>query len=336
MTGTSDNKALVIGASGFLGSHVTRQLVADGVATRILVRTTSDTRATDDLDIERHYGSAFDPDVLRDALQGISTVYYCLLDPRSWLRDTTPLWQTNVHNLQGVLDVASRFPLKAFVYTSTLVTIGLNPDAPANENDAFNWADQAPEYVLTRLEGERCALAHAAQSGLPLVACNVANTFGPGDYAPTPQGQMLWDAATGKLPFYFDGGLVSVGIEDAARALILAAQHGTPGQRYIISERYVSMRELFALAARAGGRKPRHFRLPRPLVLGMAWSLEAITWLLRLDNRMAPSSIRLLTLITALDNSKARRELHWQPQPIEQSIEQAVRFFDRRNAHSEN
>lgn len=317
--------SLVIGASGFLGSHVTRQLVADGQTVRILVRETSDTRGTDDLTLDRHVGSPFDPATLRRALDGIETVYYCVLDPRSWLRDMRPVWDTNVHRLPGVLDIAAEFPLRKFVFTSSLVTIGLNPDGLASEADAFNWADRAPEYVLTRVAGERCALARAGD--LPLVVGNVANTFGPGDYGPTAHGQMLRDAATGRLPFYFDGGLVSVGIESAARAMILAGHHGRVGERYIICDRFVSMRELFTLAARAAGRQPRHFRLPRPLMFALAGLMEAATWPLRLDNRMAPSSLRLLSLIVGQDNQKARSELGWDPEPVEAAIERAVQFY---------
>ncbi len=321
------SRSLVIGASGFLGSHVTRQLVQDGQAVRTLVRASSDTRATDDLDIDRHIGSPFDPAVLRRALDGVEEVYYCVVDTRSWLRDTRPLWETNVHRLPQVLDVAAGFPLKAFVYTSTLLTIGLRADGPASEADAFNWAAQAPDYVLTRVAGERCVLEHARRSGLPAVVCNVANTFGAGDYAPTPHGKMLWDAAVGRLPFYFDGGLICVGIEDAARALILAARRGRVGERYLIGERFLSMREMFAIAARAAGRKPRHVRMPMPLAYTMAATLEALTWALRLDNRMAVSSLRLLTLIRAQDNSKARRELGWRPAPATAALGEAVAFY---------
>ncbi len=327
MGGHGEGLSLVIGASGFLGSHVTRELVAQGRPVRILVREHSDTRGTDGLDIQRLRGSVFDPAVLSAALQGVDTVYYCVLDPRSWLRDTRPLWETNVHRLPAVLDLAARFPLRKFVYTSSLVTIGLRQDGPACEADAFNWADQAPEYVLTRVAGERCALERARANGLPLVVCNVANTFGPGDYAPTAHGQMLRDAASGRLPIYYDGGLVCVGIIDAARGMILAVERGRVGERYILSERYLSLRELFTLAARAAGREPRHVRLPYPLMQALAHGLEAITRPLGLDNRMAPSSLRLTRLITGLDNRKAREELGWQPGSIEEAVMQAVAFY---------
>ncbi len=323
-------KVLVVGASGFLGSHVTKMLAAQNCAARILVREGSDTRATDHLELERHYGSVFDADTLRRALAGVDTVFYCVVDTRSWLRDTRPLWETNVHRLQTVLDVAAQFPLRKFVYTSSLVTIGLNPSGMASEDDAFNWAELAPEYVLTRVAGEKLVLRQAQSSAFPAVICNVSNTYGPEDYAPTPHGKMLLDAALGKLPFYFPGGGESVGIKDAARALILAAQRGRVGERYIVSERYLTMQELFSAAARAAGRPPPRLRLPKSLMYALAATLEGCTFLLRRDNRMAVSSVRLLSLIKRLDNRKAKTELGWQPAPVEQAVAEAIAFYLKR------
>jgi uncharacterized protein YbjT (DUF2867 family) len=67
---------LVIGASGFLGSHVARQLVHRGDRMRVLLRRTSSTAALDDLDIDRRYGDVFDDSALRDAMEGRDDVYY--------------------------------------------------------------------------------------------------------------------------------------------------------------------------------------------------------------------------------------------------------------------
>ncbi len=329
-----NGKCLVIGASGFLGSHVTKQLAADGCDVRILVRETSDTRATDHLDIERHYGSPFEEAELRRALEGVDYVFYCVVDTRSWLRDTRPLWETNVRRLQGVLDIAGQFPLKKFVFTSSFVTIGINANGVASEHDAFNWAEQAPEYVLTRAEAEKQVLERAAQGTLPAVVCNVSNTYGPDDFGPTPHGKMLLDAAVGKLPFYFDGGAESVGIKDAARALLLAAKKGRIGERYIVSDRYLTMQELFSAGAAAAGKPAPRNKFPLWLMYGMAVILEAVTWVLRKDNRAAVSSIRLLTLIKRMDNSKAKDELGWQPRPIEEAIGEAIAFYQQyRQSH---
>nr|MDT0525384.1 NAD(P)H-binding protein [Streptomyces sp. DSM 41633] len=78
-------KKLVIGASGFLGSHVTRRLVERGEDVRVLIRRTSSTRGFDDLDVERVYGDIFDPESVRAAMDDCDVVYYCVVDARAWL-----------------------------------------------------------------------------------------------------------------------------------------------------------------------------------------------------------------------------------------------------------
>jgi dihydroflavonol-4-reductase len=99
-------KKLVIGASGFLGSHVTRQLVDRGDDVRVLIRRTSSTEAIEDLDVEYHYGDIFDDAAVRSAIAGVDDVFYCVVDTRAWLRDPAPLFRTNVDGLRHVLDAA--------------------------------------------------------------------------------------------------------------------------------------------------------------------------------------------------------------------------------------
>ena len=128
-------KKLVIGASGFLGSHVTRALVQRGDDVRVLLRTTSSTKAIDDLNVERRYGEIFDDAALRGAMAGCDDVFYCAVDTRAWLRDPAPLFRTNVEGLRHGLDAAVAADLHRFVFTSSFTTIGLRDDGPATEAD---------------------------------------------------------------------------------------------------------------------------------------------------------------------------------------------------------
>jgi dihydroflavonol-4-reductase len=118
-------KKLVIGASGFLGSHVTRQLVDRGDDVRVLIRRTSSTKAIEDLDVEYHYGDIFDDAALRTAMAGCDDVFYCVIDTRAWLREPAPLFRTNVEGLRHVLDAAVGDDLRRFVFTSTIGTMGI-------------------------------------------------------------------------------------------------------------------------------------------------------------------------------------------------------------------
>src|ERR1700724_4354500 len=137
-----DSKKLVIGPSGFLGSHVTRQLVATGADVRVMLRRTSSTQGIDDLPVERCYGDVFDDGALRAAMTGCDLVYYCVVDARAWLRDPAPLFRTNVEGLRHVLDAAVDADLRRFVFTSTIGTIGIPAERrPATEEDEVNWPE---------------------------------------------------------------------------------------------------------------------------------------------------------------------------------------------------
>jgi dihydroflavonol-4-reductase len=322
---------LVIGASGFLGSHVTRQLVERGDHVRILLRRTSSTAAIDGLDVERRYGDVFDDAVLRDAMTGCDDVYYCVVDTRAWLRDPTPLFRTNVEGLRHVLDVAADADLRRFVFTSTIGTIALSTDGgPVTEGEPFNWMDRGGGYIRSRVEAEDLVLTYARERGLPAVALCVSNTYGPGDFQPTPHGSLLAAAARGKMPVYVkDMSMEVVGIEDAARALLLAAEKGRVGERYIISERFISARELYAVAADAGAARPPLVGIPLKVMYALGFGGDVAAKVLRRDVLLSTLSVRLMHIMSPMDHGKAERELGWQPSPIHESIRSAVAFYRR-------
>ena len=323
---------LVIGASGFLGSHVTRQLVERGDAVRVLLRRTSSTAAIDDLDVERHYGDVFDDAALRDAMAGCDEVFYCVVDTRAWLRDPAPLFRTNVEGLRHVLDAAVQADVRRFIFTSTIGAIALSADGrPVTEDEPFNWLDQGGGYIRSRVEAENLVLRYARERGLPAVALCVSNTYGPGDFQPTPHGALLAAAARGKMPVYVkDMSMEVVGIEDAARALILAAEKGRVGERYIISERYISARELYGAAAQAGGARPPRIGIPLKVMYALGFLGDLAAKVFRRDVLLSTLSVRLMHIMSPMDHGKAERELGWHPEPIHHSIRSAVDFYRAR------
>lgn len=323
------DKKLVIGASGFLGSHVTRQLVAAGEDVRVMVRRTSSTAGIDDLGVERCYGDVFDDAALRAAMAGCDVVYYCVVDARMWLRDPAPLLRTNVEGLRHVLDAALGADLKRFVYTSTTGSLAISDHKPVTEEDPHNW-DQGGAYIEARVAGEDLLLSYARDKGLPGVAMCISTTYGPGDWAPTPHGALLALVARGRFPFYFDYSSEVVGIEDAARAMLLAAEHARDGERYIVSDRYMSVRELHEIAATAVGRRPPRIGIPMSVLRAGARVNDAAAGLLGRDLPFAYAGIRMAELMSPLDHSKATRELGWTPEPVEDSIRKAAAWFASR------
>lgn len=331
MSGTK----LVMGASGFLGSHVTRQLVARGDDVRVWIRRTSDTQGIDDLDVERCYGELGDAEALREAMRGVDTVFYCIVDARAWLRDPAPLFATNVEALHRVLDAAVAVGGPRFVFCSSVVTIARTAHGQAHEDLPHNWAHLGGPYIESRIAAEELVLQHGRDHALPVVALCVSTTYGPGDFGPTPHGRLVAAAARGKLPVYVrNNAMEVVGIEDAARAFLLAEEHGRPGERYIISERFMSIQELMTTAADEGDVAPPRWGIPMPAmrVLGVVGGLAAR--IRRKDSVVTPVSVRLMLVMSPVDHSKATRELGWEPGPTTDAVRAQARFFLDRPAVS--
>ncbi len=325
--------ALVIGANGFLGSHVTRLLVADGHDVRTMVRKNANTAGIDDLPTERLAGDIFDDDVLRAAMTGCDDVYYCVVDTRAWLTDPKPLYRTNVEGTRNVLDAAAavhrEHPLRRFVYTSSYACVNRRRGRVAAEADQIPDDATLTDYVRTRLIAERMVLARARDGELPAVAMCVSTTYGPGDIGRTPHGAIIAGAAFGKLPFVLDRiELEAVGVDDAARAMILAAERGRVGERYLISEKMIGNAEVVRIAAEAAGvpAPSRHIPLPAAYALAALGSVKQ-----RLpgnkDERLNLTALRLMRAEAPVDCTKARHELGWAPAPVEESIRAAARWW---------
>lgn len=316
-----------MGATGFVGSHVTRRLVEAGHDVRVYVRAASNTVAIDDLEVERHLGDLYDEAALRRAMVDRDVVYYCVVDTRYHLTDPAPLFETNVACLRRVLDIAAEASLQKFVFCSTIGTIAIGDGSrPVTEDMPFDWADQGGPYIESRRQAEDLVLEYARERGLPAVAMCVSNTFGPRDWQPN-HGKMVQYAALGRMPAYIKGLTMEVvGIEDVAEAFLLAGERGTPGERYVISDRLMSWRELMETAATAVGARPPRIGIPLAVVYGATRVAGVVA---RLLGRALPGAdgIRMIDLMPAADHGKATRELGWQPEPTAESIRRAAWFY---------
>jgi dihydroflavonol-4-reductase len=324
---------LVIGANGYLGSHVTRQLVDDGEDVRVMVRDGANTIGIDDLETHRFVGDIWNDDVLREAMAGVDVVYYCVVDTRGWLRDPTPLFHTNVEGTRNVLEVARDAGLRRFIFTSSYVTVGRKRGRVATEDDVINDQGLTP-YVRSRVQAEELVLTYAREHGLPAIAMCVSTTYGGGDWGRTPHGAIIAGAAFGKLPFVMDGiELEAVGVDDAARALILAAEKGRVGERYLISEKMITNAEVARIAADAAGVAPPGRSIPLAVSYALAAMGTAKARLRGTDEQLSLASLRLMRAEAPVDCAKARRELGWRPRPVEKSIREAAQFWVKlRNA----
>ena len=327
MSTNGKGRVLVLGASGYLGSHVIRQLVGEGREVRAFARKSSNCSLTDHLDIERVYGDINDVASLQAAMKDVDVVYHCIVNPQAWKRDMTPLYKINVEGLENALKAADAAGVQRYVYTSTIATIATRSEGLSTEEDHFENLDQLPPYLQNRITAERLFFDFIDKSDMEGVAVCPSITYGGDDILPTPQGKLIWDVMRGRLPFYWTGGAESVGIEDAAEGMILAEKHGRSGERYIISERWISYEELFKTACEMAGRRPWLLPFPESLMLVSARMTEWFARRLNIDNKFNVDAIRCSNELSRVSIDKARQELGWQPRPLQESLQACVDYF---------
>ena len=196
---------LVTGAAGFLGSHVTRQLVARGEEVRVLIRASSSNRAISDLPLEYVTGDLRDPASLERAMKGVQRVFHVAADYRLWAKRSQDIYDSNVGGTKNLLAAAKAAGVAQLIYTSTVATIAVDRPELPNEFTDSKLEEMIGHYKRSKWMAEQEALK-AAKEGLPVVVAMPTTPVGPWDWKPTPTGKIILDFLNGKMPGYVETG----------------------------------------------------------------------------------------------------------------------------------
>ncbi len=319
-------RALVTGATGFVGAAVTRALLGAGWEVRVLVRAGSSRVNIEELAVECVLGDLADLPALERALSGCDALFHVAAEYRLWTRTPARLYQHNVEGTRNVLTAAARLRVPRIVYTSSVATLGLRVDSPADESVAASLADMIGHYKRSKFLAEQWVL-ESARAGMPVVIVNPSTPVGPGDIKPTPTGRLVLDAARGRMPAYVDTGLNIVHVDDVAQGHLLAWQHGRTGERYILGGTDLSLREILTIIARLVGRTPPRVRLPLALALPLACGAEAWAHLTGRETRITLDGVRMARHRMYFSSAKAAADLGYRWRPAEQALADAVRWF---------
>jgi dihydroflavonol-4-reductase len=320
-------KALVTGATGFVGAAVTRALLAAQWRVRVLARNGSDRRNISGLDVEVAEGDLNDSTALDRAAQECVALFHVAADYRLGAPDPSQLYRTNVEGTRNVLNAAKRAGVQRMVYTSSVATIGIPTDGTAgDESSPVALQNMIGHYKRSKFLAEE-AVRTAAREGYPVIIVSPSTPVGPGDVKPTPTGQLVLDAAAGRMPAYVDTGLNIVHVDDVAAGHLLAYERGRVGERYILGGQDMSLREILGLIAGLVGRKPPRVRLPYGVVLPIAYLAEGYAKLSGRSGRITLEGVRMSRKRMYFSSAKAVRELGYQWRPPVQAFEDAVRWF---------
>jgi dihydroflavonol-4-reductase len=318
---------LVTGATGFLGSHVTRLLVEQGERVRVLVRPASRLDAIAGVPCEIVTGDLRDTASLTVAMQGVNRVFHVAADYRLSARDPRAVYETNVTGTRNLLEVCRTANLDRFVYTSSVATIKAMPgQGPLpTESDAASIDEVVGHYKRSKLLAEQEVLA--AANDVPIVVVNPTAPVGPGDWRPTPTGRIIVDFMRGRMLAYVKTGLNLVPVEDVAAGHLLAAERGATGQTYILGGVNMALKEIFDALEAITGRSAPSIRIPHALAIAVAHVSEMVARASGGDPAVPLEGARMARSTMFVDASKARRELGFQAGSVPAALERAVRWY---------
>ena len=257
---------LVTGGTGIVGGAVVRHLVAAGREVRGLARDAAGDVTLEGLGAEPVRGDVLDPAALRGAVEGAEVVYHLAGINSFCLADPAPMMRTNIEGSRQVVAACLDRGVRRLVYTSSAATLGEVEGTVGHEGSPHR-GSYLSEYEKSKHLAEQAVLA-TAEPPLEVVTVNPSSAQGPG--RATGTGKVILDLINGKLPAVVHTRFSIVDIDDCARGHLLAEEHGTPGERYVLNGFTLTMEEAVARLAETLGREikvryaPGRWRWPVP------------------------------------------------------------------------
>ncbi len=319
---------LVIGGSGFIGCHLVRELVRRGRAVRVF----DVSRFPQEEETQPHElvpGDILDFKKLSDAMKGCDTVFHLAAIPMLWHRNPKMFDKVNRQGTENVLHAAKHANIQQLVYTSTeSILAKRHHKGPINEDTQPSIDDMIGPYCRSKFLAEQAVFRYIAD-GFPAVVVSPTMPVGPGDRNLTPPARMIHDFLQGKIPAYIECTLNFVDVRDAALGHVLAAEKRPDGRRYILSGRNMHLADFFALLANITGRPAPKIKIPYSIALGWSYFEE---FTCKITGRVPSSSVtgvKLCRRSLTFDGSKTWQRLGHTPRPIEESVRDAVDWFQK-------
>lgn len=304
----SADRVFLTGGTGFIGSHILRALLRQGYRVRALVRPGSSRIAAGDgcTLVEgdlRQAGGLIEP------MQGCRYLVHAAALYSFRPRDRAEIRAVNVTGTAAILEAARIAGVEKAVVTSSSSTL-----------EAFDKG----AYHSSKLEQERVALA----AQVPVVLVLPTAPVGPGDWKPTPTGQMIVDFIRGRIFGSVSGGLNLVSVDDVAEAHVAALTRGQAGERYAVAGRDMSFDELWRLLGQIAGRSTPRLKIPHAvaLTLGLADTARCRMFA-NARPRIPLEGVRMSRHHLYAGARTTAFDLGYQSMPVEDALSQAVHWY---------
>lgn len=315
---------LVTGATGLVGNALAKRLCGNGYAVRALIR--DPTRATGILprEITLVRGDIAVPATLREAMSGIELVFHAAGMPEQWQRDDSIFDQANRQGTANVLDAAIAAGVRRVVYTSTMDVFAAPPGGtlveanvdPHPKHTAYERSKQAAEREVDAARGR----------GLQVVCLNPSAVYGPSPVLGTLNA-LIKKLLNGEVPMLPPGGMPVVYVDGVVDAHLAAAERGGNGERYLLSDGFLTMQDIARETVRIAGLGKVPGNAPLWPLRTLAAVSAPLARMFGFTPLVTPGELTFLQWQPRVDASKAQRELGFVPTPISDGFARTIAFL---------
>jgi dihydroflavonol-4-reductase len=325
-----DDRVVVTGAAGFIGSAVVRALLARKVNVVALLEPGAVTSNLDGLDVERHEVDITNENQLAGAFDGAKYGFHLAAKFGFWPKDAASFYAVNVRGSQNVVRAATHAGVERIVFTSTVATLGLwetKQGRPSTEDDVADISHLYGNYKQTKYVAEHEVLRLAAQ-GAPVVVVLPTMPHGPFDHRPTPSGKVVLDYLNGRMPGYVDTAMNVAHVDDLATGHLLALERGRQGRSYICGGENITMAQLLSTLSDATGLPPADRRFPSlfPKIAGYVSSFVEGDVLGR-EPRVSLEAAQMASTTMTFDDARARAEIGYSSRPAALALFDSAQWF---------
>ena len=320
---------LLTGASGFLGYHVARKLNELGIRPRVLELRESPPAVPTGIQVERCAGTLEDPDAVRSACFGVGTLMHLAfkVSVGGGAKLAADMKRINVAGTRLLLETAEACGVKRAVVAGSSLAVGVNRK-PEPLDETASWSEHAfdLQYAHIRREAELMALSRATPQFAVTTVCP-AFTFGPDDPVGAPANKLVKAIIDRKFPCLLPVGFGALDVRDFASGVVLAAERGRSGERYLLSGENMTVNELVEQAASLAGVRAPRFTAPTFLVHALVGGIGLVS---SIRGKPAPVTRDVLQIIGRYawyDTSKARAELGWSSRPARETLADTIRWL---------
>ena len=325
-------KAIVTGASGHIGYHVTKILLAKNYDVHLLIRNANvNIIELQQLGARIYPCNLFEVDSYAPVIKDADVLFHLAAENTTSMANAERVLENTDKLTQVILNACHENQIKTVVYTSSVVVIGRNSDAskPLSENDKVTFAESP--YVKGKLLAEQFVTQFIREKNADIRRVYPSWVVGDGDSKLTPPHKVIKDFLEKGTPVYFDGGISINDVEEIAKGHVAAFEKGKFAETYILSGENITFQKFYEILSSNSRQKMPFLKMPKFIIYAASFIFSKLFKLIGKEFPISPEYVQsVVGNYSWYDCSKAKNELGYRIKPIEEVLKNAVLEANRR------